>query len=125
MSKNSPLDELSISELKQRLEENNKKVNDGILIMATGVFIIVFTIFFQKTIFQIVAWAIVFYGLSNILNGHSLVSMYKKIIVKKFLPENITCNYCGEDLDLDDEERETGSYFCPECNKSRNYYDYK
>ena len=63
----------------------------------------------------------ILYGLKEMINGSSRRSRYKKMLPETILPKEINCLRCGENLELDEDERKTHQYFCPSCNRTFRY----
>ena len=108
---------LSVSRIKELIETQSERVNIATLFFIVGMIIILIGISVSLEMVSI-GVVIILYALGEIINGNSLKSRFKKMLPEYVLPPEIECLKCGNNLELDFEERLSGKYFCPMCNQS-------
>ncbi|UCF65108.1 MAG: hypothetical protein JSW33_04550 [bacterium] len=110
-------DHFSIGQLEQLIQDQTERVNIGTFWFIAGLFFILIGLHRSLELASLGIGTVLF-GLEKIINGNSLRSRYSKILSQYYLPAEIDCLKCGNNLELDLQERVSGKYFCPFCNQT-------
>ena len=109
--------ELSIIGIEKLIEQQTERIDRGAFWFFSGIYILVLGMI-ATPMLELFGIGSSLFGLEELMRGIYLKSHYKKRLPKNLPPLEISCIKCGNNLELDLEERLSGKYFCPLCNES-------